>query len=114
MDCSIARIKRSMNIVMVGNGQWAQRYISTLSRFPNVNLQIANRDNWKSLILKTLPEGVIVCTPPQSHIEIATYSLKLGIPTMIEKPLSLSLSEANALKQFCSPILVNHIHLFSQ
>lgn len=102
------------NICLVGQGQWAQKYISTLSKFPNINLQIANRDNWKSLIFKTLPEGVIVCTPPDSHIEIATYSLKLGIATMIEKPLSLSLSEANVLKQFCSPILVNNIHLFSE
>jgi predicted dehydrogenase len=101
-----------MNIVLIGAGKWGKNYISTLSNFSNVNLQIANRDNWKKLI-DDKPDGVIISTPPQSHIEIACHSLSLGIPIMIEKPLSLSLSEALVLKQFKAPILVNHIHLFS-
>lgn len=101
-----------MNILLIGNGKWAQNYISTLSLFPNINLSIANRNNWKELINNN-PNGVIVCTPPDSHIEIAEYSLLKQIPTMIEKPLSLSLHQAERLQQYKSVILVNHIHLFS-
>jgi hypothetical protein len=33
---------------------------------------------------------------------------------MVEKPLSLSLKEAETLKQFSAPILVNHIDMFSK
>ena len=100
------------NILLIGSGSWGQNYIKTLSNFPNVNLTVANRENWKKLIEKN-PDGVIISTPPQSHIEIAKFSLERNIPTMIEKPLSLSLEEAQVLSQFKAPILVNYIHLFS-
>lgn len=102
-----------INILLIGNGKWAQNYISTLSEYKNVNLKIATRNNWEQLI-NEMPDGVIVCTPPDSHIRIAEHSLNKNIPTLIEKPLALSLNAANSLKQFKSPILVNHIHLFSE
>jgi hypothetical protein len=101
------------NVVIVGNGSWAQIYKSTIQKsFPNINLISANRPNWKSQI-DNKPDGIIVCTPPQSHIEISSYALEKSIPVMCEKPLSLSLKEAEILKQYNAPILVNHIHLFS-
>lgn len=100
------------NLLLVGSGSWGKRYISTLSNFQNVKLQIADRTNWKPLI-DSRPDAVIVCTPPDSHIEISAYALQKNIPVMIEKPLALSLSEAQTLKQFTAPILVNHIHLFT-
>lgn len=100
-------------LLLVGAGKWGQKYISTLNTFPDVELQIADRNNWRNLI-DEIPDGVIVCTPPNSHVEIASYSMLKGIPTMIEKPLSLSLSEAESLTPFKVPVLVNHIHLFSE
>lgn len=103
--------KSTLNLVLVGAGKWGQNYISTLSQ-DDVNLTIANRNNWKRLIDER-PNGVIVCTPPESHIEIASYSLQKDIPTMIEKPLALSMAEVQLLSEFQAPILVNHIHLFS-
>ena len=102
----------SPNLLLVGSGAWGQKYISTLNNFLDIKLTIANRDNWKALINQK-PDGVIVCTPPQSHIEIATYALEKVIPTMIEKPLAFSLQEAEMLRQYTAPILINHIHLFS-
>lgn len=102
-----------IKIILVGSGKWGQNYIKTLSeQFPNVKLFIANRDNWEILINEGA-DGVIVCTPPSSHVKIASHSLDLGIPTMIEKPLSLSFESAQLLNNFTAPILVNHIHLFS-
>lgn len=101
-----------INIVLVGLGAWGQRYISTIYSLKDVTLTIANRENWKHLI-NNKPDGVIVCTPPQSHIEIASFALAKDIPTMIEKPLSLSLQDALSLQQYSAPILVNHSHLFS-
>lgn len=105
--------KSTLNLLIVGVGKWGQNYVSTLSSFNDVELKTANRHNWKQLV-DEMPDGVIVCTPPESHVEIATYALQKNIPTMIEKPLALSLSEAQSLAQFQAPILVNHIHLFSQ
>lgn len=101
-----------VKLLLIGAGQWGKKYISTLNNIPDIILDIADRYSWKDLIDQK-PDGVIVCTPPQSHIEIAQYSLSCQIPTMIEKPLSLSLDEAKVLQQYSIPILVNHIHLFS-
>jgi hypothetical protein len=102
------------NILLIGNGRWGENYISTIkNHFPDVLLQVASRENWKRLI-NEMPDKVIIATPPQSHIEIAAYALEKNIPVMIEKPLSLSLLEAEELKQYTAPILVNHIHLFSE
>ena len=101
-----------VKLLLIGNGTWGQKYISTLSSNQEVELTIGNRDNWKKSINQK-PDGVIVCTPPQSHVELASYALRRQIPVMIEKPLSLSLAEAESLNQYSSNILVNHIHLFS-
>jgi predicted dehydrogenase len=108
------RGKRMKNVVIVGGqGKWGQNYVKTLADFPDVSLKVATRDNWKRLI-DGESDAVIVSTPPSSHVEIASYALSKGIPTMIEKPLALSLQEAQQLKQFDVPILVNHINLFSE
>lgn len=101
-----------MKLLLIGNGKWGQKYVSTISNIPNISLDIANRFNWKDKISEH-PDGVLICTPPQSHIEIADYSMSRQIPTMIEKPLSLSLEDAEQLKKYDVPILINHIHLFS-
>lgn len=99
-------------LLLVGAGKWGRNYISTIKCIQEVELQIASRQNWKQMIDQH-PDGVMVCTPPQSHVEIASYALERQIPTMIEKPLSLSMIEAQQLKKYTTPILVNHVHLFS-
>src|ERR1019366_1743477 len=104
-----------VNLVLVGAGKFGQAYIKTLATFPDVVLTIANRQNWRSLIETKQYRGAIIATGPDSHIPIAICCLHNAIPTLIEKPLSLSLTEAQSLLQFNSvPILVNHIHLFSK
>jgi len=103
-----------MKVLLTGSGAWGKNYITTINNlFPQHNLIVANRYNWKSLI-DEMPDAVIVATPPQSHVEIASYALEKNIATMIEKPLALSLKEAKTLEKYSStPILINHIHLFS-
>lgn len=100
------------NVVLIGAGKWGQNYINTLSLFPNINLKIANKNNWKNLIDEK-PDHVIVSTQPDSHIEIAEYIASKNISMVIEKPLSFSLKEAEKLKNFSKTILVNYTYLFS-
>lgn len=105
---------KKINIVQVGSGAWGQRYIDTFKNFPEVSLTIAHRNNWKKLITNDI-DGVVVCTPPDSHITIASYALERNITTIIEKPLALSLLEAETLLRYdVSKIFVNHIHLFGK
>lgn len=99
-----------LTLGIVGVGDWGKNYVRTIEEhFPDVTLIQGNRDNWKKLKC----DGVIISTPPDSHVEIAKFFLKKNIPTIIEKPLALSVKEARQLSKFKSPILVNHIHLFA-
>lgn len=99
------------NLALVGSGPWGQVYLKTLSEM-GVNVTIGGRQNWTQVI-DHQPDGVIVCTPPETHVQIASYALSRGIPTMIEKPLSLSMENSIKLKQFDAPILVNHTAIFT-
>jgi predicted dehydrogenase len=101
-----------INLLLIGSGAWGKNYIKTCSDFSMLNLIVANRDNWKSLVDKN-PFGVIIATPPNTHVDIALYCLERKIPTLIEKPLALSLEDALRLKPYSKDILVDYIHLFS-
>lgn len=102
----------SKRLALIGKGPWGQNYLRTLTAFP-VEVAVGGRESWASL-LDERPDGAIICTPPATHVELATYALERGIPVMIEKPLSLSLAEAGSLARYDTPILVNHVYLFSE
>lgn len=100
-----------VEIVQIGTGAWGQRYLQTWKNF-NVNLSIGTRQTWQKL-LDQRPAGVAIVTHPDSHFTIAQYALELGIPVMMEKPVSFKIEEVEALSKYNIPILINHIHLFS-
>jgi predicted dehydrogenase len=102
----------SKRIVHIGTGPWGRNYLRTYADLP-VTVSIASRDTWRSLIDEG-PDGVVVCTPPETHIEMAQYALARDIPVLIEKPLALSHAEALTLQGYSAPVLVNHLYLFSQ
>ena len=102
----------SKRIVHIGTGPWGRNYLRTYTELPVV-VSVADRDTWRSLI-DDGPDGVVVCTPPAMHVEMAQYALMRGIPVLIEKPLALSHAEALLLQGYEAPILVNHLYLFSQ
>ena len=99
-------------ICLIGNGAWGKNYVSVF-RDLNIPFKIGSRNNWEEIIKSC--DAVIIATPPSSHIDIAEFALTNHLPTLIEKPISLSAKEINRIKIFEShtPILVNYIHLFS-
>ena len=101
-----------MKLLLIGAGKWGTNYISTLSSFENIELTVANKENWQHLIDQK-PDGVIIATPPQSHIQIAEHAASYQIPIMLEKPVALSSSELQILNNYNPTVLVNYIHLFS-
>jgi hypothetical protein len=105
------------HLLLVGAGRFGQKYLSTLTDPLNsfsskITVKIATRHNWRQLI-EEQPDGVMICTPPDSHVEIALLALQRNIPVMVEKPLALSLTEAQTLQGYSAPILINHLNLFS-
>ena len=104
-----------MILGLIGSGQWGQNYLRLLSHIPKLQVIVAGRNDWYNLIQSKKCDGVIIATPPESHILIAQEVLSSGKPVMIEKPLALSYEEGKILQSYEKdiPILVNHLHLFS-
>lgn len=109
------------SFLLIGSGKFGQNYVKTISEhFPNINLTIATKENWRNLLVQThysssKIDAVIIATQPDKHIQIACESLSRNIPTIIEKPLALNYSECLLLQEFakCTPVLINNIHLFA-
>lgn len=64
------------------------------------------------------PSVVAILTPPQSHAELAVASLKRGVNTLIEKPFTSSLTDAerilNASRENKAKLTVVYHWLFSR
>jgi predicted dehydrogenase len=42
-------------------------------------------------------DGVILCTPPATHVALAEYFVRLGVPVLCEKPFAVTPGEARRL-----------------
>lgn len=122
-----------LGLGLIGAGRWGRRYISTLAALPDVRLaRLASAnpesarlvpatcgitDNWREVAGDSSLAGVIIATPPSLHAEMAEVAMAAGVPVLIEKPMTLSLSEArhlvSAASRYGCPVLVGHTHLFS-
>ena len=75
-------------------------------------------NNYKDLTTDKEIDSIIIATPPATHKEIILDCIKHKKHIIVEKPLSLTLSDAEdiklALKTHKKKFLVNYIHLWSQ
>lgn len=57
-----------------------------------------------------------VCTPVQTHVDVALVAIEAGIPVMIEKPVTETMEEferlAAAAEEHGVPVSVKHNHIF--
>jgi len=125
-----------MNIVrlgLIGAGRWGRNYIRALAEIKEASLgRLASRNpesqtlvpescavssDWKAVCEAEDIEGVILAVPPAFQIEMATVALGSGKAVLLEKPLSLSLSEAEEFQRLVEDagglVVVGHTHLFS-
>lgn len=99
-------------ILLIGRGSWGQRYARTLLDQP-IRLEITGK-NWEKALEEKAPDGVIIATPPETHVEIARVALSLNIPVLIEKPIALTMVDLEKLSGYSVPILVNYSMLFTK
>ena len=101
---------------IIGLGKWGRNYLSAINEIDSsIKVIVGNRLNWYELVKSKQCDGIIIATPPDSHIKIAMEVLQTNTPVMIEKPLAINHNEALQLQEFenNSIILVNHLQLFS-
>jgi hypothetical protein len=116
-----------IRLALIGCGKWGKNYLKSIDSINGVNITTI----CDPLLKNTDPDigaygnytdvrdvdGAIVATPPDSHKQIVNYFLDIGVPVLVEKPVTLSLLDANEIfeKSLATgiPVLVNNIHLFS-
>lgn len=72
--------------------------------------------DFNEMIEKEQLELVDICTPPQTHVKLATAAIERGCNVLIEKPMALSVAECdrivNAAKHHNVKVCVGHSDLF--
>ncbi len=53
--------------------------------------------NWQQMLAEGGFDAVSICTPPAFHREMATAALEAGYHVLVEKPMSVSLEECDAM-----------------
>jgi len=102
-----------IRVAVVGYGYWGSKHVRVLSGLPGLDVVVVeSRDerlaeagrSFPSVQLRsTLDEAlddvdaVVVATPPGSHFAVASQSLLAGKHTLVEKPLSTSVDDAERL-----------------
>lgn len=124
---------KKITVGVIGAGRWGKNIIKTLDTLPEAEVRfiVAESEhtlsNYKehsaqkvtdhTLLLKEKLDVVFVATPPSTHFSIAKDFLENGTHVFIEKPLTLSVKEALALRDLSAKsgkiIFVGHIHLYN-
>lgn len=104
-------------LALIGTGRWGSNIIKTIQALPDATLAYQTTRDWQTLVAKLDIDGVIIATPPHTHTEIALPFIERGLPVFIEKPMTMSVTEAVAIetasKKSGSPVFVGHIHLYN-
>jgi len=124
-----------INLVLVGPGLIGLKHIDLIVNSEEADLKAIvapyNIDNiriakshgvpiYQSIgecIAREKPDGVIISSPNQFHYEQASFCISKNIPVLIEKPLTVNLSEGRDLVQlvhrYNAKVLVGHHRVYS-
>ena len=120
-------IPEKARIGLVGAGVIGQRHISAVTECPTtelIGIADSNPDRFsaacgvpefdciESLISATEPDGVIIATPTDRHLQPALAALEAGCSVLVEKPIAADTSDgiriAEAEKRSKGSVLVGH------
>ena len=102
-------------MALIGTGKWGSNILHTLEGMRDVS--VVTFDKKKKAGIKDIEglDAVLVATPGSTHLEVALPFVKEGIPTYIEKPMTISLRDARVLEKAAkAPVFVGHIHLYNE
>lgn len=119
-------------ICVIGAGRWGKNHIQTLSKLGHLRGVVdSNKDELETVLsqydsvntheslndaLKEEYDGFTIATPAETHYEIAKTIIQKGKHLLVEKPLSLKLSEAKELVRLAKDakvnLMVGHLLLF--
>jgi len=120
-------------LALIGVGRWGKNLISTLEKIPEAKLKYLCAGTlvslasyparyekvspWQKLLKRKDIDAVLIATPPSTHARIATAFIEQNIPVFVEKPMVVSVSEAQKLqaivKKSGKVFMVGYQYLFN-
>jgi predicted dehydrogenase len=126
----------ALRIAVIGCGYWGPNHVRTFAELPGVDVvAIADFDDqrleqmrvrhpqirhfvhdYRDLFDLEL-DAVVICTPPETHFEIARASLQNGLDVFVEKPLATNTLQAQRLVELADStgrvVMVGHIGAYN-
>ena len=124
---------KTKKICVVGAGEWGKNHVATLNdlgalagivesdtdilnRYLKIYPDIKYFSDIRDAIAINTFDGFTVATPAETHYDIAKCIIEAGKPVLVEKPLTLSIQEAEKLVALSKAndvaLLVGHVLLF--
>ena len=124
-----------VGVGVIGAGYWGRKMLRALSRNDESRLlHVCDRSSTAldsishlydaqmtrrlgDLLADGEVEAVYIATPPATHAELASAALRAGKHVLVEKPLSMTLADASALRELSErrgrTLMVGHTFLYS-
>jgi predicted dehydrogenase len=123
------RMERPIKLAVLGAGLIGRRHIDHVLAEPGAELiaivdpalaakslaeekRVSWFPNFSAMIRSTKPDGAIIATPNQMHVEHGLESIAAGMPALVEKPIADDVAGATRLVEAAEragvPLLVGH------
>lgn len=113
----MAARRAPLALALIGAGRWGSNIRRTLQGLPDCHLKYLVTRTWRPLLSVPELDGVLVATPASTHAEIALPFIERGIPTFIEKPLTVTIRDALRIEQAArrgrTRVFVGHVQLYN-
>lgn len=120
-----------MKLGVIGTGRFGQNHVRTLSEMGALaGVADLNREAVDAAaaaygvpgftdpaeLIAQRPDGIVVATPASAHYSIAKQALEAGLPCLVEKPLTLDVTEGEELATLAAekglPLMVGHLLIY--
>ncbi|UCG88774.1 MAG: Gfo/Idh/MocA family oxidoreductase [Gemmatimonadota bacterium] len=122
-----------VRVATIGAGNWGRNHVRNLAMLPEAELvavcdtseqrRRATQRQYPAVHVTEdyaealdLAEAVVIATPATSHATLAIQAIERGLPVLVEKPLALSVREAECVAELSEsrgvPVVTGHLLLF--
>lgn len=125
-----------INIAIIGCGYWGINYVRVFSELPDSKVVlvcdtseerlravrerfplVSTTSNWEEALANKWVDAVVVATPATTHFSIAQQCLLVGKHVLVEKPLTTTVEDGEALvktaEQLERVLMVGHTFLYN-